>query len=312
MIIKRILTVVAIVLLLAASVGILYFSLRHELVDYDQRSSTIIEINNLQQQKAEIYSQIEKLETDRDMTETGGASVFLLFDYADSNLYELIYPTVTYHEFRAIFTFAAGQTPSGGNVLDITQYKELLAADWEAAIKYSNAVDVAQTKAAFEAMDAPFPEIMVFEDGEYDSSMVDYLHSVGINICICDSDADDGMMKIQSEPIMYNPSVVKLRTSRAMDTGTPLVVRTGHVKRYVDDREKDCDLEKYEEMMRWMKIMQFQNRLRLQNTYDSDTVMDMLNYSIEQADVSQAEINRLNQEIDELDRRILELRQSIS
>lgn len=310
--VKKILTLIVAVLLLAASAAILFFSLKHELGDYELRSSTIIEINNLQQQKAELYSQIEELETNRDMTETGGASVFLLFDYADTNLYELIYPTVTYHEFRAIFTFDAGQTPSGGSVLTVGQYKELLAADWEGAIKYSSAVDVAQTKAAFEALGVPFPEIMVFDEGEYDSDMADYLHSVGINICICDSEADDGMMKIQSEPIMYNPSVVKLRTNRSMNTGTPLVVRTGHVKRYVDDRDKDCDLEKYEEMMRWLKIMQFQNRLRVQNTYDSDSVMDMLNYSIEQANASQAEINRLNQQIDELDGRILELRQSIS
>ncbi len=310
--IKKILTVLAVAALLAASVLILYFSLKHEMGDYEQRSKTIIEINNLQQKKAELYSQIEKLETDRDMTETGGASVFLLFDYADTNLYETIYPTVAYHEFRAIFTFGPGQTPSGGKLIDLNQYRELLGADWEGAIKYSSAVDLSQVKAEFEAMGAPFPEIMVFEDGEYNSGMADELHELGINICITNSTADDGMMKIDSEPIMYNPSIVKIRTNSIMNTGTPLVVRTGHVKRYVDDREKDCDLEKYEEMLRWMKIMQFQNRIRVQNTYDDYSVMDLLNYSIEQANASQAEIDRLNGEIAELDEEILELRSSIS
>ncbi len=315
--VKKILMIVAVVVLLGSSFAILYFSLRHELGDYEQRSSTIIEINNLQQQKAELYSQIEELETNRDMTETGGASVFLLFDYADTNLYELVYPTVTYHEFRAIFTFAPGQTPNGGNNLTVGQYKELLAADWEGAIKYSAGVDINETKAEFDALEIPFPEIMVFDEGEYDSSMADGLHDLGINICICAADddeelPDDGMMKIKSEPIMYNQSVVKLRTNRAMNSGMPLVVRTGHVKRYVDDRSKDCDLEKYEEMMRWLKIMQFQERLRVQNTYDNDSVMDMLNYSIEQANASQAEINRINSEIAELDDEILSLRRSLS
>ncbi len=309
---KKILTAAAVVLLIAASGLILFFSLNHELGDYEQRSSTIIKINDLQQKKAELYSQIEKLETDRDMTKTGGASVFMLFDYADTNLYETIYPMVTYHEFRAIFTFAPGQTPSGGQVISLAQYKELLAAKWEGAIKYSSAIDLSEVKAKFEAMGAPFPEIMVFEDGEYKRGMADELHELGINICITNSTADDGMMKIDSEPIMYNPSIVKIRTNSIMNTGTPLVVRTGHVKRYVDDRDKDCDLEKYEEMLRWMKIMQFQERIRVQNTYDDYSVMDLLNYSIEQANASQAEIDRLNGEIAELDEEILELRRSIS
>lgn len=285
--------------------AICFFS---EMGDYEARSREVIKINALQRERAELYSQIELLEKERDRTETGGAVLFLCFGYADRNLYELIYPTVTYHEFRAVFTFAPGQVPTleetaaGG--LTLAQYRELLASDWEGAVKYSPDLDLAAMKAGFEAIDAPFPEIMIFGDGEYTSDMANYLHSMGINLCVCDDDSDDGMMKVDSEPVMYNPSVVKVRTNRSMNNGTPLAVTTGHVKRYVEDREVDCDLEKYEEMMRWLKIMQHQGGLRLQNTYDTDTVVEMLNYSIEQAEKSQREIARLTAEIEDINTQI--------
>lgn len=305
---KKYVKILIVLLLVCAAAAILFFSFNYEKDGYEERSQAIIRINNLQQERAELYSQVSNLESDRDKTATGGAAVFLCFDYADSNLYEVIYPTVTYHEFRAIFTFAAGQLPDNSGVITLGQYKEILASDWEGAVKYDAAADLEAMKAGFEAMDAPFPEIMVFDKGEYSSDLVPRLQALGIKVCICDSAEDDGMMKIDSEPIMYNQSVVKVRTNRAMNDGTPLVVRTGHVKRYVSAKDHDCDLEKYEEMMRWMKIMQFQERLRLQNTYDNDSVMDMLNYSIEQAQISQSEIDRLNQRMAEIDEEIARLR----
>lgn len=313
--VKKVIGIAVMLVMLCAAAVVFAFSMNHIMWDYESKSESIIRINALQQERAELYAKIEKLENERDKTETGGAAVFLCFNYADRNLYELIYPTVTYHEFRAIFTFAPGQVPAAEETSDgkltVGQYKEILASDWEGAIKYDPETDYAAMKAGFEAVGAPFPEIMVFEKDEYSSELVPELKELGINICICNSEADDGMMKIDSEPIMYNPSVVKLRTNRYMNSGTPLVVTTGHVRRYVDDRDEDCDLEKYEEMMRWMKIMQHQGGLRLQNTYDTDTVMEMLNFSIEQANQSQSEINRLYGLIDDIDAEILTITQNM-
>ena len=316
--VKKVIGVAVLLLLLVAAAVVFVISINHIMWDYESRSEAIIRINALQHQRAEYYAQIEKLEKERDKTETGGAAVFLCFNYADRNLYEVIYPTVTYHEFRAIFTFSPGQAPvteeeldSTDRALSVGQYKELLASDWEGAIKYDPEVDLSAVKAKFAAVDAPFPEIMVFDKGEYSSELVQGLKDIGINVCICDSNADDGMMKIGREPIMYNPSVVKQRTNRCMNSGTPLVVTTGHVRRYVDDKEEDCDLEKYEEMMRWMKIMQHQGSLRLQNTYDTDTVLELLNYSIEKANKSQTEIERLYGLIDDIDAEILSITESM-
>ena len=312
---KKIAGTVILLLMLCAAAVVFVLSMNHIMWDYESRSESIIRINALQQERAGYYAQIEKLEKERDKTETGGAAVFLCFNYADRNLYEIIYPTVTYHEFRAIFTFSAGQLPvnaeSTETGITVGEYKELLAADWEGAIKYDSKADYAAMKAGFEALGVPFPEIMVFKNGEYSSELVDELKELGINICICNSSEDDGMMKIGREPIMYNPSVVKLHTNRNMNSGIPLVVSTGHVRRYVDEKNEDCDLEKYEEMMRWMKIMQHQGGLRLQNTYDTDTVMEMLNYSIEQANQSQAEINRLYGLIDDIDAEIESITESM-
>ena len=308
---KKIIGIVLVLVMLSIAAVVFVTSMSHIMWDYESRSEAIVRINALQQERARYYAQIEKLENERDKTETGGAAVFLCFNYADRNLYEVIFPTVTYHEFRGIFTFTSGQLPVAAESTDkgitVGEYKEMLAADWEGAIKYSPEADLAAMKTGFEALEVPFPEIVVFEEGEYSSDLVEELKGLGINICICDSSEDDGMMKIASEPIMYNPSVVKLRTNRMMNSGTPLVVTTGHVRRYVDDKETDCDLEKYEEMMRWMKIMQHQGGLRLQNTYDTDTVMEMLNFSIEQANQSQAEIVRLYGLIDEIDAEILSI-----
>ncbi len=308
---KKVIPAVIIALAVAVSALIIFFCVRRENRDFSSRVQDVVKVNALRQERADLYSQIELLEKERDKTETGGAVLFLCFDYADRNLYEVIYPTVTYHEFRAVFTFAPGQVPAVGEAdaggLTLAQYRELLASDWEGAIKYDPDTDLEAVKAGFAAIDAPFPEIMVFEDGEYSPDMAGYLKSVGINLCICDDDSDDGMLKVDSEPVMYNPSVVKLRANRAMNSGTPLAVTTGHVKRYVDDKEGDCDLEKYEEMMRWLKIMQHQGGLRLQNTYDTDTVVEMLNYSMEQAEKSQKEIERLTGLIEDINGEISDI-----
>ncbi len=304
---KKIMAAV-LVLSIAASAALIFICAKSEIGDAEARSRDVIRINALQQERAELYSQIELLEKERDKTKTGGAVLFLCFNYADRNLYEVIYPTVTYHEFRGVVTFAPGQLPlaeedSSGN-LTLAQYREILASDWEGAIEYSPDADLEATKAGFEALGLNMPEIMIFKDGEYSPDMAEYLRSLGIKVCVCDSDADDGMLKVASEPIMYSPTVVKRRTNRAMKSGTPLAVTTGHVKRYVEDRDEDCDLEKYEEMMRWMKIMQYQGGLKLQNTYDTESVYEMINYSIEQAEESVREIERLTDEIEKINTEI--------
>lgn len=308
---KKVAAIIIIGIMLVASVVILCVTMAHEKGDVEGKSDVIIKINDLQQQRVELYSKIELLEEQRGKTDTAAAAVFFCFDYADRNLYEVIYPTMTYHGCRGIFTFRPGTAPGDEGVITVEQYKELLGADWEAAIKFSGEVDIWETKARFEELGVTFPEIMVFDKGEYSSGLAENLTAAGITVCFCYSEDEDGMMKIPIEPIMYNQSVVKLRTNRAINDGKPLVVRTGHVKRYVDDRSKDCDLEKYEEMLRWMKIMQNKRQLRLQNTYDRSSVDDILNETAVKQEKTRSEIARLNEEIAKIDEEISKLKSSV-
>ncbi len=110
---------------------------------------------------------------------------------------------------------------------------------------------------------------------------------------------------------MYEHSVLKLLTNRAINDGTPLVVRTGRVKRYVDDRKVDCDLEKYEEMLRWLKIMQNKRKLKLQNTYDTADVYELINESAQKAVENKAEIERLQEQVADIDSKISELKKLV-
>ncbi len=307
---KKIITILALVIIAVFAVAVLAVTLISQRNDAEMKSEAILKINSLQQERMELYSKISLLENDKGETEIGGAAVFLCFDNADRNLYEIIFPTVTYHGFRAIFSFRPGTAPSDEGIITVEQYNELIAADWQAAVKYSEDADYNKMKERFAALGVPFPNIMVFDDGDYSSSLTAELKALGIDICICNTDEQDEMTKIPSEPIMYNPSVVKLRTNKAINEGTPLVVRTGRVKRYVDNRKTDCDLEKYEEMLRWLKIMQNKHKLRLQNTYDKSSVSDILSESTEKAVQNKAEIERLNQQIAEIDKEIEKLKQA--
>lgn len=308
---KKLSGIIFLCVVLALAVAASIASMLNEKNNINAKSETIIKINSLQQERNNLYSRLALFQNERGETDIGGASVFLCFDYADRNLYEIIYPTLSYHGFRGIFTFQPDTAPSDDGLISLEQYNELIGAGWEAAVKYSEDTDIAQTKARFEELGISFPQIMVFDTGQYSADMASTLTDLGITVCITENTDDDGIVKIPSEAVTYSSTSEKLRVNKVINDATSLVLRTGRVMRYVEERNRDCDLEKYEETLRWLKVMQNNKQLLMQNTYDQLTVLDVLNETAVKSIQSNAQIDILNEEIAKLDEEIAALKESV-
>ncbi len=274
---KKIISAVLIILILAT--GIFVYMNNEKSREYNRLTVEISEeLSTRNIEKTAVERKISDLKSEYNTVMGGEKCCIVLFvDNISKNLIDEAYPVILDHGYKATAVMDGLEIPTDEGCITKNDYDTLIRAGWDFAISTQsldlsgeNSKDtlreyISSYKEKLTGAGITVPETICFAKGQYSEEYADIILDMGFKV-VRQYENTDGVFSYGVEPnglyILKTATICSANTNlkSAMKTANDSGYTYSATVRYItqtdkeEDRYKDCNVSKYDSMLRYIAL----------------------------------------------------------